>query len=177
MSSYLVTRRIGIDAGHRIMSHGSKCRHIHGHRYEIEASCRATHLHDGGEQAGMVLDFGFLKEEMEQVIDATCDHGFIAQIDDRELLAMFAPDGMDFEVWHSGLADAVTRDGFAITADCRLQTKLYILAGPPTAEELAAHWFHRLARRVTERSDGLAALARLRLWETPNCWAEYTAEV
>lgn len=177
MSSYLVTRRIGIDAGHRIMSHGSKCRHIHGHRYEIEASCRAVHLHEHGEQAGMVLDFGFLKDEMMAVIDAACDHGFIAQIDDHELLTMFAPEGCDFTAWHAGLAEAVKRDGFVTTADSRLQTKLYILAGPPTAEELAAHWFRRLAERVAQRSDGLAALARLRLWETPNCWAEFTAEM
>lgn len=173
MTRYLVTRRIGIDAGHRIMSHGSKCRHLHGHRYEIEASCRATRLHEAGEQAGMALDFGFLKEEMLTVIDAPCDHGFIAQAQDDELLRMFCPDGADAAAWIMGLRAVVTRDGFALTEATRLDTKLYVLPGPPTAEELARHWYTRLAPRVAARSEGLAELARLRVWETPNCWAEY----
>jgi len=173
VSGFLVTRRIGIDAGHRIMTHGSKCRHIHGHRYEIEASCRASRLHEAGEQSGMVLDFGFLKEEMMAVIDAPCDHGFIAQLDDVELLTMFAPDDRDAGQWIDTVRAAVARDGFAATTECRLGTKLYIVPTPPTAEELAAHWFGRLSVRVARRSDGFAELARLRIWETPNCWAEY----
>lgn len=173
MSGFLVTRRIGLDAGHRIMTHGSKCRHIHGHRYEVEASCRAVRLHYAGEQSGMVLDFGFLKEEMMAMIDAPCDHGFIAQVDDEELLRMFAPTDRNADPWIGAIRATVKQDGFAATTDCRLGTKLYVLPTPPTAEELAAHWFGRLAARVAERSDGLAELARLRIWETPNCWAEY----
>lgn len=151
MSRFLVTRRIGIDAGHRIMNHGSKCRHIHGHRYEVEATCAAARPHASGEQQGMVLDFGFLKEEMLAVIDAPCDHGFLAQIGDGALLAMFAPDGRDAAAWQAELAARVA------------------------AEELAAHWFSRLAPRVAARSDGLAALVNLRVWETPNCHADYSA--
>ncbi|MEE8246777.1 MAG: 6-carboxytetrahydropterin synthase, partial [Alphaproteobacteria bacterium] len=41
MNTYTVTRRLEIDAGHRVMTHGSKCRHLHGHRYVVEAVCRA----------------------------------------------------------------------------------------------------------------------------------------
>ncbi len=175
MSRFLITRRIGIDAGHRIMLHGSKCRHLHGHRYEVEVTCRAAQLQGSGEQSGMVLDFGFLKEEMMAVIDAPCDHGFIAQMDDVDLLGMFAPSGRDAGPWIDALRAEVARQGFATTTDCCLGTKLYVLATPPTAEELAAHWFGRLAERVSERSNGCAELATLRVWETPNCWAEYSA--
>lgn len=173
MTGYLVTRRIGIDAGHRIRSHGSKCRHVHGHRYEIEASCRAQALHEEGVQRGMALDFGFLKEEMMAVIDGPCDHGFIAEIADTELLTMFAP-ATDADAWLADLRMAVARDGYALTEGGRLATKLYVLSGPPTAERLAEHWFARLAPRVAERSQGIATLARLRVWETPNCWAEWS---
>lgn len=167
MSAYLVTRRIGIDAGHRIRSHGSKCRNIHGHRYEIEAVCRADHLHGDGEQSGMVVDFGFLKEEMMRLIDAPCDHGFIADINDADLLAMFG-------VSADALRAEVAENGFAITSEGPLASKLYVVPFPPTAEALARHWFDRLAKAVEERSDGVGALASLRVWETPNCWAEYT---
>lgn len=174
-SQYLVTRRIGIDAGHRIRLHGSKCRHLHGHRYEIEATCRADHLHRDGEQSGMVLDFGFLKEEMLRVIDGPCDHGFIAELDDEGVLAMFKPEGADLSAWLAAVRAEVDAAGFASPTGCALDAKLYVVPFPPTAEALARHWFERLAPLVRARSDGIGALMRLRVWETPNCWAEWTA--
>jgi 6-pyruvoyltetrahydropterin/6-carboxytetrahydropterin synthase len=178
MTSMLVTRRIEIDAGHRIMLHGSKCRHLHGHRYAIEATARAARgrLHDSGEQAGMLLDFGFLKQEMEAAIDAACDHGFISALADIDVLRMFAPVAQPFDDWLAGVRVAVERDGYLSTTDCRLGSKLYVVPFHPTAEELARHWFHRLKKAVHHRSDGYAELDRLRVWETPNCWAEYSED-
>lgn len=173
MSAYLVTRRIGIDAGHRIRLHGSKCRHLHGHRYEVEATCRATDLHRHGEQSGMILDFGFLKEEMMRVIDAPCDHGFIAELADEAVLEMFAPPDRPFADWLAEVRAGVDRDGFAATTGTRLDSRLYVVPFPPTAEALARHWFERLAPAVRQRSEGIGELLRLRVWETPNCWAEW----
>lgn len=172
-ASFRISRRIAIDAGHRIMSHGSKCRHMHGHRYEVEAWCRAADLHEDGEQTGMILDFGFLKDEMLAVIDACCDHGFIAQLADLELLRLFCPDSPEFESWLQVHSEAVRSQGFTLTSDTRMNSKLYIMADPPTAEGLARHWFRRLAPKVVERSLGIATLERVRVWETPNCWAEH----
>ena len=57
--TYQITRGISIDAGHRVPHHHSKCRNIHGHRYEIQAVCRGP-LQNSGSQQGMVLDFAFL---------------------------------------------------------------------------------------------------------------------
>ncbi len=176
MSTFLVTRRLGIDAGHRIASHGSKCRHLHGHRYEIEATCTATHLHPEGEQAGMVLDFGFLKEAMVAEIDVPCDHGFIAHAADIPLLRLFAPVPATADAWIATLQARVGHEGWALTEDTALSTQLYLIPDPPTAEALARHWFGRLAPQVSRRSHGLARLTRVRVWETPNNWAEYSEE-
>jgi 6-pyruvoyltetrahydropterin/6-carboxytetrahydropterin synthase len=173
--NYTVTRQIGIDAGHRIATHGSKCRHMHGHRYAIEATCRAMHLHQAGEQTGMVLDFGFLKEEMMAVIDAPCDHGFIVAWDDLEVLGMFVPAGKSLADWQEDLRAAVRAAGYAGPEGCRMGQKLYVVPFQPTAECLARHWFERLRPAVERRSDGLAALTCVRVWETPNCYAEYSA--
>jgi 6-pyruvoyltetrahydropterin/6-carboxytetrahydropterin synthase len=173
---YRVTRRIDIDAGHRIMTHGSKCRHLHGHRYAVEAVCEAAILHGDGEQSGMVVDFGFLKEEMLAAIDRPCDHGFIAALEDRDLLAMFAPDGIATQDWLDGLAAEVAQSGAAVTTRTRLATKLYVVPFQPTAECLARHWYGLLARPVEVRSDGMARLVAIRVWETPNCLAEYAGE-
>lgn len=171
--SYRVSRRIEIDAGHRIMTHGSKCRHVHGHRYAIEAVCEAADLHHVGEQTDMVVDFGFLKEEMLAAIDAPCDHGFIAALADRELLAAFAPEGADLAVWLGALEAQVAHEGAALTTDTRLATKLYVVPFQPTAECLAKHWFACLVEPVQRRSGATARLVCVRVWETPNCVAEY----
>lgn len=174
MSTFTITRRIDIDSGHRIMTHGSQCRHLHGHRYGIEATCLATGgLQEQGEQTGMVLDFGFLKEEMMRLIATPCDHGFIVGLADHELLAMLAPGIVALEWWAGQIEGEVDRHGFYATCDCRLGTKLYVIAGQPTAECLARHWFERLKPAVATRSDGAAALSRITVWETPNSRAAY----
>ena len=169
---FSVTRQIGIDAGHRIMTHGSKCRHLHGHRYTIEATAEAGHLQRHGEQTDMVMDFSFLKEEMLAEIDAPCDHGLIASANDLEILRMLAPEGA-VETWITTLQHQSETNGYAQTTDGRLGGKLYLIPGQPTAECLARHWFHRLAPRVVARSNGLAVLKAVVVWETPNCRAEY----
>jgi 6-pyruvoyltetrahydropterin/6-carboxytetrahydropterin synthase len=174
MSPFRVSRRIEIDAGHRIMTHGSKCRHLHGHRYGVEAVCEAASLHPDGEQTDMVVDFGFLKEEMLAVIDEPCDHGFIAALADRELLAMFAPAGTE-AAFLAGLDRQVADQGWATTTATRLGTKLTVVPFQPTAECLAQHWFQRLQGPVAARSGGTARLVCVRVWETPNCVAEYGA--
>jgi len=171
--THVVTRRIEIDAGHRLSTHGSKCRNLHGHRYVIEAEATATALHGSGEQSGMALDFAFLKAEMLAAIDEPCDHGLILWSGDVEALAMLAPAGRDPESWTTALAARVATEGFVATTDTRLGWKLYLVPGQPTAETLARHWFDRLAPRVADRSDGLAALTAITVWETPNCKATW----
>ncbi|MCC7274224.1 MAG: 6-carboxytetrahydropterin synthase [Alphaproteobacteria bacterium] len=172
---FTITRKIEIDAGHRIASHGSKCRHLHGHRYVVEATCRTVsgELVKTGEQAGMIIDFGFLKDEMVRHVDAPCDHGLIVAIDDRDLLTMFAPQGRIPDDWAAELAREVAATGFSERTDGRMGQKLYVVGFPPTAECLARHWYERLSPAVAARSGGHAELTGVTVWETPNCRADY----
>lgn len=161
-----IIREIGIDAGHRVTHHGSKCRNLHGHRYTVQAVCEGP-LFTQGEQQGMVLDFGFLKEEMMNIIDADCDHGMVLWIDDpwaKELCGF--GDHMFMEV-----RDHVLASGF--TKHVSERGKFYLLPFVPTAENLAAHWYERLTPRVKDRTNGQATLKRVIVWETPNCSATY----
>lgn len=168
----LICREISIDAAHRIPDHLSKCRNLHGHRYRIEATCCGT-LATSGDQAGMVLDFGFLKQEMMDVIDTPCDHGLLVWVNDP-LLEQFLP-ATDKEAPDVIALDqverAVARDGQAF-----LQGrfgKTLVLPVIPTAENLARFWFEQLVDRVEQRSNGRAKLQRIDVWETPNCRACY----
>lgn len=177
---YTVTRQIGIDAGHRVTTHGSKCRNLHGHRYTIEATCQARDVNEDGEQTGMVLDFGFLKDEMMLIIDEDCDHGFMIWVDDTALMKMFAnpsyslslPSEAPCLAWKTDVRAMVASQGWWAGLGV-LDTKVYVLDCIPTAENLARHWFNRLHEGVTLRSGGFATLTKIRVHETPNCFADY----
>lgn len=165
--THLITREIGIDMGHRVTFHGSKCRNLHGHRYTIQATCEGP-LFQEGEQQGMVLDFGFLKEEMMNEIDAPCDHGMCLWREDtfvEKFLASFSQRQLDDMV-----RNVQRRGHYAGVSDFG---KIYIVPFVPTAENLAKHWFDRLAPRVEERSGGRASLLSVKVDETPNCSATY----
>lgn len=165
-SEHLITREIGIDAGHRVTYHGSKCRNIHGHRYTIHATC-AGPLFDAGEQEGMVLDFGFLKEEMMDAIDRPCDHGMIMWEKDPLVDTMAGTSVLRLMNNNMG-AEAVEHQGTI--------GKMYIVAFVPTAENLARHWYDVLRPRVEARSEGQARLVEVKVWETPNCSASYPSK-
>ena len=70
-----ITRKLEIDAGHRLLNHEGKCANYHGHRYVFEIGCSAPHL-DG---VGRVLDFSIVKERVGAWLDAHWDHGMILQ--------------------------------------------------------------------------------------------------
>lgn len=162
---YEVTRRIGLDAGHRIPDHGSKCRHIHGHRYEVLATCCSSDLIRSGEQRGMTIDFGFLKDEMVQEIEKPCDHSLIICADDALLIDRLGVPAEAVAKVRAEGAGCITH-----TAD---GMHIYVIDSPPTAENLARHWFDRLAPKIVARSEGNARLSRIRVYETPNCYADY----
>lgn len=167
---HTITREISIDMGHRVTHHGSKCRNLHGHRYTIFAECVGG-LFNSGEQEGMVLDFGFLKEEMMEQIDSPCDHGMCLWVDDP-LLDQFLkaePHNIQLEV----IRAHVKADGFWLGYTS--VGKTYVVPFVPTAENLAKHWYERLLPRVKERTKEQASLSRVIVYETPNCSASYPA--
>ncbi len=169
MKTHLITREIGIDAGHRVTHHGSKCKNLHGHRYTVHATCEGP-LFEAGEQQGMVLDFGFLKEEMMNEIDGPCDHGTMLWIDDPFIVDFAGGESDVIRDWSA----EVKLEGYCSTIG--KFGKLYLVPFVPTAENLAKHWFERLFPRVSERTAGAAKLKKITVWETPNCSAEYSEE-
>lgn len=72
---FSITKRLDIDAGHRLLGHEGKCRHVHGHRYSFIIQARA----DGLDSVGRVVDFSVIKSCVGGWLDENWDHGFIAQ--------------------------------------------------------------------------------------------------
>lgn len=81
------TRRLEFDAAHRVMLHESKCRHVHGHRYVVEATFVAK---QGLDALGRVIDFGVVKERLGAWLDAQWDHTTILNIKDKPLGEMIS---------------------------------------------------------------------------------------
>ncbi|MGB4912919.1 MAG: 6-carboxytetrahydropterin synthase QueD [Candidatus Dechloromonas phosphoritropha] len=142
----LITRRLEFDAGHRIPDHRSQCRHLHGHRYVIEITLSGKIIDQAGDAAnGMVMDFSQVKQlAREHLVDAW-DHAFLA---------------------YSG--DSVVVDFLASLPG----HKTALLDRVPTAENLARIAFERLNAVYRDTYGNHLQLERVRLYETPNCWAD-----
>jgi 6-pyruvoyltetrahydropterin/6-carboxytetrahydropterin synthase len=164
---FTITREIGIDMAHRVTMHGSKCKNMHGHRYTIQATMQGT-LVKGGEQDGMVMDFGFLKDAMMREIDAYFDHGTCLWV--RDPLCRLIFDAGDHK-----LRENVLDYGHAWVDTNQHFGKVYVMADVPTAENLAREWFYRLDRRLSDepRKPSDSRLSGIKVWETPNCFVEF----
>lgn len=163
----LITKRIGIDMGHRVPNHQSKCRHFHGHRYSIEVGVDDKIISTPGTpDEGMVIDFGDLKQIMMEEIDAKFDHGFCMWKND-----MYAPvfqelkDGYNFEFqdgreWRTEVTDKPFQ-------------KIIFVDFIPTAENLAKHWYELIKPKLAERK---IKIKHVKVWETPTSTAKYEEE-
>lgn len=144
-----VTRRLEFDAGHRIPDHRSQCRNLHGHRYVLEVTLAGDVAQTPGESDnGMVMDFSDIKAIAQTHIVNAWDHAFLV---------------------YEG--DAAVR-GFLDTLP---EHKTVVLDRIPTVENLAAIAFETLAPHYTGHYGQKLRLARVRLYETPNCWADCDA--
>lgn len=97
------------------------------------------------DSVGRVVDFGVIKAKVGGWLDENLDHTTIVNAEDKVLLAWCFEQVMDGK------------------------RKPYVMPGEPTAENIAAHLL-AVAHALLGR-DGLKVV-RVRIWETPNCFAD-----
>ncbi|WP_035384747.1 6-carboxytetrahydropterin synthase QueD [Ferriphaselus sp. R-1] len=142
-----ITRRLEFDAGHRIPNHNSQCRHLHGHRYALEITLSGDIITtEGLSEQGMVMDFSEVKRIAKEIVVDTWDHAFLVYRGDRSVLDFLA-----------------TMPGH----------KTVVLDVPPTAEHLAMIAFELLDSAYRDTYGNHLQLERVRLYETPNNWADH----
>ncbi len=141
-----ITRRLEFDAGHRIPNHASQCRHLHGHRYAIEVTLSGPVVATAGAaDEGMVIDFSAVKAIAQQHVVDPWDHAFLAWRQDKAVITFL--DGIPGH-------------------------KTVLFDAPPTAEHLAQTALAILDRAYKGQYGNSLRLERVRLYETPNCWAD-----
>ncbi len=198
MNKAVVHREIGIDCGHRVPDHKSKCRSPHGHRYRIIATCAGDILEKPGEhEHGMVIDFGHIKKMMTDVLDAIFDHAFVVSKEDKVMMEMFFP-GEDPRETYSrlykqlrnqmGAYTFALRQGdepqpVALSRTCISEQdpdgmKIVPVNYTPTAENMAKHMFELLRECLHNyyRHNEISVM-NIRLYETPNGWVDYPGTV
>ena len=142
-----ITRRLEFDAGHRIPNHNSQCKHLHGHRYAIEITLSGDIITAAGvSEEGMVMDFSDVKHIAKERVVDVWDHAFLVYRGDKAVL--------DF---------LNTLPGH----------KTVVLDVIPTAENLAKVAFDLLHDAYRDTFGNHLRLERVRLFETPNNWADY----
>ena len=141
-----ITRRLEFDSGHRIPNHDGQCKHLHGHRYAIEVTLTGEVAdHPGKADDGMVLDFGDIKRLTNQYVVEPWDHAFLVAKEDESLVAFLAT---------------------------LPNHKTVVMEHVPTVENLANAAFAILQPVFSKSFSGRLELSALRLYETPNCWAD-----
>ena len=83
---YEITRRLNFCYGHRLIDHGGKCAHLHGHNGQVEVTLGASQL----DNQGMVVDFQVIRQRLGAWIDATLDHRMILQTGDPALTTLLS---------------------------------------------------------------------------------------
>ncbi|MES2408560.1 MAG: 6-carboxytetrahydropterin synthase QueD [Pseudomonadota bacterium] len=142
----LITRRLEFDAGHRIPNHTSQCKHLHGHRYAIEITLSGEIMTaEGQSEQGMVMDFSDVKRIAKiELVDAW-DHAFLVYRGDQVV------------------------SGFLATLPGH---KTVILEVVPTVENLAQIAFDILDPAYRDTYGNQLRLQQVRIYETPNNWAD-----
>ena len=141
-----ITRKLEFDAGHRIPDHRSQCRNMHGHRYVLEITLEGELVDvEGAPDRSMVMDFADVKALAVKNLVDLWDHAFLVFEGDTQV---------------RGFLDSMPGH------------KTVVLDRIPTVENLALIAFEILSK-VYDAHYGIdLRLKRVRLYETPNCWAD-----
>ncbi|MEQ1601593.1 MAG: 6-carboxytetrahydropterin synthase QueD [Methylophilaceae bacterium] len=141
-----ITTRLEFDAGHRIPNHKSQCRNLHGHRYAIEITLSGDIIQqEGSSENGMVMDFSDVKIIAKRSVVDVWDHAFLVYKGDADVL------------------------NFLNTLP---EHKTVVFNSVPTAENMAAQAFRILQGEYRNTFGNQLKLERVRLYETPNSWAD-----
>ncbi|MGJ8620468.1 MAG: 6-carboxytetrahydropterin synthase QueD [Methylophilaceae bacterium] len=143
-----ITTRLEFDAGHRIPHHNSQCKNLHGHRYAIEITLEGDIItKEETSENGMVMDFSDVKRIARESVVNVWDHAFLVYKHDNAVL--------DF-------------------LNTLPEHKTVVFETVPTAENMAAEAFRILNYQYNDMFGNHLKLCRVRLYETPNSWADAT---
>lgn len=166
--SYTVIRSHEICAGHRVVGHESKCRHLHGHNYKFHFKVAPK---KGSQEinsillddVGRVIDFSVVKTTLCQWLEDNWDHKFLHWEKDSLM---------------QGLKNLTCRDaaqGYDMTEqedNLHFLGSLVSLPFNPTAENLAAYMVEVIGPQLLDEHG--VQLVECTIEETSKCHVNYS---
>lgn len=132
------------DMGHRVTNHASLCKNPHGHRYKMILAVNGVlHTEKNSSDEDMIVDFGTLKQVVNDTIVKKLDHSFMFWEDDP-VMAPFAESNPNL--------------------------LMYAMPFIPTAERIAEYISHQLAEILPKEIPGII-LESVTVFETPTSQA------
>lgn len=147
MATIRLTKEFSFEAAHALNGYDGPCREIHGHSYRLFVTVKGRPSEtEGNPKYGMVMDFGILKQIVNQEIVSRLDHALVLRA---------TPD-------NAALREMLAQQ-FSNVVEVDYQ---------PTCENMLDDFARRIAARLPEG----VALHSLRLHETATSYAEWFAE-
>lgn len=152
MPTFRLCRRFTVESGHMLSRHPERCRFPHGHTRTVEVVVAGERLNEDG----MLVDFKALKRAVAAHIERY-DHAMAVNSQDPAL---------------PFLRETYPDDAIIVFEN-----------EEPTTEAMAREIYEHVAGVFARGFQdgpyqipaGEARVERVRVWETPNSWAEYEA--
>lgn len=182
--THQVKRYHDICAGHRVVGHESKCRHLHGHNYRVHFVCETdpwkcceldsteeipgvgiSHNQRGElDSVGRVIDFSVVKEKLCNWLEENWDHKFLHWEHDPLIGSLIDVTKRDAEEWPDNPSVAKEdQDHFF--------GSLVPLPFNPTAENLAQYLVEHIGPQQLEGTG--VRLVEVTIEETAKCHVTY----
>lgn len=173
---YTVIRSHEICAGHRVVGHESKCRHLHGHNYKFHfkvapkktlsegyvKSVSGFALEGSLDDVGRVIDFSVVKTTLCQWLEDNWDHKFLHWENDRVINSLIVVASTEFARENNLMTDE-DYDPFV--------DSLVALPFNPTAENLAAYMVNVIGPQLLDEYG--VELVECTIEETSKCHVNY----
>jgi len=141
-----LTKIFNFEAAHALLGYHGKCKHIHGHSYQLHVTVIGKPLEDESSSVkGMVMDFSHLKGIVKEHIVEVFDHALV-------------------------LRDKTPMEGIDMNSDAF--QKVIMVDYQPTSENLLIDFAERIGKLLPD----YVKLHSMRLQETVTSYAEWFAE-
>lgn len=154
MNKHTVTKEITFDCAHMLSNHNGACANLHGHTYKLQVGITGVPV--GGSDAtdsAMIVDFKELKRILKETVMDKYDHALIFSSSEFRSDAEAA-----LWVWAN-----------------KYKKAYYVLEGRTTAENMSRSILLDIQQHLDRLPNNLT-VSYVRLWETPNSFAEYSSE-
>lgn len=173
---YTVIRSHEICAGHRVVGHESKCRHLHGHNYKFHfkvapkktlsegyvKSVSGFALEGSLDDVGRVIDFSVVKTTLCQWLEDNWDHKFLHWEQDSMINSLIVVASTKFARENN----LVTDEDYG-----PFLNSLVALPFNPTAENLAAYMVDVIGPQLLDQYG--VELVECTIEETSKCHVNY----